>query len=254
MTHRTEQAAERVSTVLARWDEVTAVGLTTFGEDVYDPYLSLSFDVYVRRDVREAGEREGAFGDVTAFESSILTSKDRFLMGSMPVRLEYKRTERYDDLVGAALRGECALRDAGTYAFRRVVDARVLVSHDEWFESVRTSLTKLPDGFWARLRHAQEATVEHLYADLSAAAMRDDAFYFVATAGDFLIQLCALLFTVNRRFEPSPRAVHGEVLSLPAIPDSFRASLDNFVDQEHQLSMSQRRELAELMVTSVLSL
>ncbi len=254
MTQRTEQAAERVSSVLARWDEVTAVGLTTLGEDVYDPYLSLSFDVYVRRDIREAGEREGAFGDVAAFESSILTSKDRFLIGQMPIRLEYKHTGRYDDLVGAALRGECALRDAGTYAFRRVVDAKVLVSHDEWFESVRSSLTKLPDGFWGRLRHAQQATVEHLYADLSAAAMRNDAFYFVATAGSFLTQVCALLLTVNRRFEPSPRALHGEVLSLPTIPDSFRANLDNFVDQEHQLSMSQRRELAELMVTSVLSL
>ncbi len=254
MTRRIRDKAERVVAVLDSWDEVVAVGLTATGEDLYDPYLTMSFDVYIGAEVRGVSDREGAFGDIGAFESSLLTRKDRFLMDELPVRLEYKRTERFDELIAAALRGECTLRDAGTYAFRRVVDAEVLLSRSGWLESMRGSLKDLPDRFWAQLRSAQQATVEHLFADLSAAAMREDDFYFVASSGSFLTQLCALLFTVNRAFEPSPRTLQSEALRLDEIPDSFPANLESFVRQDQGLSMSQRQELAELMVTSVFSL
>lgn len=254
MNRKIREKAGRVVSVLDSWDEVVAVGLTAIGEDLYDPYFTMSFDVYTGDQVRGVSDREGAFGDIGAFESSLLTRKDRFLMDELPVRLEYKRTARFDDLISGALRGECTLRDGGTYAFRRVVDAEVLLSRSGWFESVRGSLKDLPDRFWTQLRASQQATVEHLYADLSAAAMRGDDFYFVASSGGFLTQLCALLFTVNRAFEPSPRTLQSEVLRLDEIPDSFPASLESFVRQEHGLTMSQRQELAELMVTSVFSL
>ncbi len=254
MKRKTGETADRVIAVLDTWDEVVAVGLTTLGEDLYDPYFAMSFDVYVHRDVRDVSEREGAFGDIGAFESSLLTGKDRFLMDELPVRLEYKRTSRFDELVSSAARGECTLRDGSTYSFRRVVDAQVLLARGRWLESARDALRDLPDRFWTRLRAIQQATVEHLFADLSAAAMRHDDFYFVASSGGFLTQLCSLLFTVNREFEPSPRTLHREVLRLDAVPDSFPANLESFVRQDVGLSMTQRQELAELMVTSVFSL
>lgn len=254
MKRKIQETADRVTAVLETWDEVVAVGLTTTGEDLYDPYFTMSFDVYVRGEARRVSEREGAFGDIGAFESSLLTGKDRFLMDGLPVRLEYKRVSRLDELVSSAARGECTLRDGGTYAFRRVVDADILLARNRWLESTRDALKDLPDRFWVRLHATQQATVEHLYADLSAAAMRDDDFYFVASAGAFLTQLCSLLFTVNRTFEPSPRTLHGAVLKLDTIPDSFPANLESFVRQNAGLSISQRQELAELMVTSVLSL
>ena len=254
MKRKIRGTADRVVAVLETWDEVVAVGLTTAGDDRYDPYFSMSFDVYVGGEVRSVCEREGAFGDIGAFESSLLTAKDRFLMDDLPVRLEYKRTSRFDDLVSSAARGECTLRDGGTYAFRRVVDSDVLLARNRWLETARDALQDLPDRFWTQLHAMQQATVEHLYMDLSAAAMRDDDFYFVASAGAFLTQLCSLLFTVNRTFEPSPRTLHGAVLKLDTIPDSFPANLESFVRQDADLSMGQRQELAELMVTSVLSL
>lgn len=254
MSERAARAIGRLQAVLDSWDEVSAAGLHRHGDDVYDPYFSLSLDVYTRTSVRDASVRCLEFGEVSAFESSTLTRKDRFLMGSIPVHVEYKRTERFDELVAAAMCGECALRDARTYAFRRVIDAEILISRDGWLETVRANLTQLPDAFWQGLRAAQQATAEHLYSDLSAAAMRNDSFFFTATAGRFLVQLCSLLFSINRRFEPSPRQFHDEVLSLAVLPDSFRANVENFVSQEHGLTMAQRAELAELMVTSVLSL
>jgi hypothetical protein len=114
-------------------------------------------------------------------------------------------------------------------------------------------MQRLPESFWNDLRSDQEANAEHTYADLSAAAVRGDELYFSISAGRFLTAVCSLLFAVNQKFEPSPRALYDEVMVLPTLPDSFPANLENFV-AETPLSMGQRRELAELMVTSVMAL
>jgi hypothetical protein len=55
-------------------------------------------------------------------------------------------------------------------------------------------------------------------------------------------------------FEPAPRSLHDEVLSLRRLPDSFATNLENFLNEEPLLSMTQRRELAQIMATGVLSL
>src|SRR6056297_2895944 len=94
--HRSVAALQQV---LEGWSEVTAVGLHSPGDDVYDPYFSLNLDVYTASPVRDTEARMRAFGDVGAFESSSLTNKDRFLMGEVPVRVEYKRIERFEELV-----------------------------------------------------------------------------------------------------------------------------------------------------------
>jgi hypothetical protein len=254
MREKARRAVESLRTVLEGWSETVAVGVHAYGDDLYDPYFSVSLDVYTSGDVRAAAAREPAFGDVGAFESSLFLHKDRFLMDDVPVRVEYKRTDRFDGLVAAALDGICLLRDASTYAFTRVTDADPVVSRGGWFETMRDKLERLPEPFWLELRAVQAASAEHRYADLQAAAMREDTFYYTVTAGRFLVGLCALVFTINRSFEPSPRRVRREVLGLPMLPDSFPANLENFVRRESELSLSQRAELAQLMVTSVLSL
>ena len=92
-------------------------------------------------------------------------------------------------------------------------------------------ISTLPDEFWQHLRLTQQARAEHTYADLSAAAAREDSLYFAVSAGAFVSAICALLFTINRQFEPSSRHLVAEVSMLKAVPDSFPANLDNFVRQ-----------------------
>ncbi|MFW6288384.1 MAG: DUF4037 domain-containing protein [Spirochaetota bacterium] len=249
--HRSVTALQKV---LEGWGEVIAVGLHSPGDDVYDPYFSLNLDVYTAAPLRDTDARIRAFGDVGAFESSSLTNKDRFLMGETPVRVEYKRVGRFDELVDAAVRGECLLRDGGTYSFYRVASAEPLLSRQGWLEALQKRLIGLPARFWSELRRSQEATAEHLYADLAAAAMRNDGFFFATSSGRFLSQICGLLFTINERFEPSPRTLFGDTLELPTIPESFASNMENFVDIDRPLSMSQRQELAQIMITGVLSL
>ncbi len=253
LTPKVESAVERLCSALESWDEVEAVALLLSGDDVYDPYFSLSLDVYTKDPIRPPKERQRAFGDVTVFESSPLTHKDRFLVGEIPFRAEYKQTARFDQLVAEAHEGNSILREGGTYTFHRVVAARELYSADGWYKSMRSKMSKLPDAFWEDLTRNQEANAEHTYADLSAAAVRGDELYFSISAGRFLTAICSLLFAVNKKFEPSPRALYDEVTQLPTIPDSFPANLENFV-AETPLRMGQKRELAELMVTSVMAL
>jgi hypothetical protein len=253
LSPKVEAAVNRISTALGKWEEVESVTLLLSGDDLYDPYFSLSVDVYTTAQVRDATARKAAFGDVSVFESSLLTHKDRFLVGELPFRAEYKQTRRFDDLADSALAGHSGLRDGGTYTFHRVMEARELYSAGRWFEALRSRLGQLPDAFWIELRRNLEATAEHTYADLSASAMRNDELYFAISMGRFLTALCSLLFAVNKQFEPSPRVLYDAVMELPTLPDSLPANLENFVDQS-QLSMTQRRELAELMITSVMSL
>lgn len=254
MATRPDDAIERLASVFDGWPEVRAVGVNRWGDDRYDPYFSLSFDVYVTDTVREPETRALAFGEVGAFESTLAGTKDRFFIDDLPIRVEYKRTERFDELVTSALAGECRLRDTGTYAFRRVTDAQVALSRGHWLESIRSSLASLPNGFWSELRRAQQARAEHLYADVTAAAVRNDAFYFVLSSGAFLVSLCALLFALNRAFEPAPRAMYRDVVELPMTPDGLRANLENFIRLDPALTIGQRAELAELMIRGVVRL
>jgi len=251
---RSEGVVSRLADVLKKWDGVDTVAVVRSGDDPYDPYFFVSLDVYCSGPIPEAEARSGEFQPLQLFESSRVTRKDRFLVDEVPVRIEYKQTGRFDELISAAADGTPLFRDAGTYAFHRLQNAEVLFSRTDWVSRMRDALASLPDTFWSRLRRTQQAQAEHVYSDLSAAAAREDSLFFAVSAGRVVTSICALLFTVNRRFEPSSRHLAEEVARLKVVPDSFPANLDNFVRQENMLSMSQRRELAELMVRRVLSL
>jgi hypothetical protein len=254
MTSRAIHLTEPIVDVLSSWPGVDSIAIIHSGSDTYDPYYFVSLDVYCSGDVPEAGARQDALKDHTMFESSQLTRKDRFLVGETPVRIEYKLTRRFNELVEAARAGESRFRDAGTYPFYRLATADVVFSRTDWLADIRAKLENLPDAFWVSLRDTQRARAEHTYADLSAAAVRDDQLFFVVSAGRFLRSLAGLLFTINKRFQPSYRLLAEELYGLPILPESFAARMESFIRQDGTWTLGQRRELAELMVTSVLSL
>jgi hypothetical protein len=254
MASRGSTLVEPILEVLSAWPEVDSTAVIRSGSDHYDPYYFLSLDVYCTGDVPEPALRGEAFSGHTMFESSKVTRKDRFFVGDTPVRIEYKDTRRFDELVRAAKAGEPRFRDAGTYPFYRLATAEVLYTRSDWLPGIREELGDLPEEFWERLRETQAARAEHTYADLSAAAVRNDELFFTVSAGRFLRSVAGLLFTVNRRFQPSYRLLADELAALTTLPDSFAARLESFVRQDGTWSMEQRREIAELLITSVLSL
>ncbi len=254
MTSRALQLTEPIVDVLSSWTGVDSIGIIHSGSDSYDPYYFVSLDVYCSNDIPDADMRCDAFKDHTMFESSHLTRKDRFLVGETPVRIEYKLIKRFNELVEAARAGEARFRDAGTYPFYRLITAEAVFNRTDWLADIREKLGQLPDAFWASLRDTQQARAEHTYADLSQAAVRNDQLFFVVSAGRFLRSLSGLLFTINKRFQPSYRLLGEELYALPTLPESFAARMESFIRQDGTWTLEQRRELAELMVTSVLSL
>jgi hypothetical protein len=254
MTSHGAKLAGPLTEVLSGWPGVDSVAIHQSGTDHYDPYYFLSIDVYCNGDIPDAPTREAAMQGHSAFESSQVTRKDRFFIGETPIRIEYKDTSRFDELVQAAKAGEPRLRDAGTYPFYRLADSEVLFSRTDWISTIRLALAELPKEFWEKLRETQAARAEHIFADLSTATYRDDRLFFVVSAGRYLRSLAGLLFTINRRFQPSYRLLTNELLKLDILPASFGARLETFIREDGSITSEQRRELAELMIRSVLSL
>lgn len=254
MTSRGARLMEPIVEVISSWQGVNSVALLQSGSDPYDPYYFLSIDVYCTGDIPSASDRKSQLRGHSAFESSNVTRKDRFFMGETPVRLEYKDTARFDELVQAATKGEPRFRDAGTYPFYRLSAAEVLFSRSDWIPRIREALAGLPDLFWQHLRENQQGRAEHTYGDLSAAAYRGDELFFIVSAGRFMRSLAGFLFAINRTFQPSYRLLTEELLALDQLPSSFSVRLESFIRQDSRLTMEQRRELAELMIKSVLSL
>lgn len=254
MTKRVAEIAESIKDVLALWRGVDSVTCIESGADDYDPYFFASLDVYVSGRVPSPESRRKALRTVVAFESSTVTRKDRFLVDGVPFRIEYKDRKRFDELVEAASGGKPLFRDSGTYAFYRLAQARLIYSRTEWIPTIRERLTSLPDGFWDGLREAQRSRAEHTYADLAAAVARNDQLYFLVSSSRFVGCLTAWAFARNHEFQPSDRLILDELARLPVLPSSFLTRLSNFVRQDGSLSLEQRRELAGLLVHSVVVL
>jgi hypothetical protein len=96
--------------------------------------------------------------------------------------------------------------------------------------------------------------MEHFLSDLGAAAMRDDDFFFAQSASGFARSAASALFMSNRRFEPSPRAVGGQIGSLASLPGDFAGRWETFLRTDVGLSKAQKYELAQLIAKSVLIL
>lgn len=251
---RAQTLVKPIAGVLSGWSGVDSITLLRQGADQYDPYYFLSLDVYCSGDIPTPDERREEMQGHTAFETSNVTRKDRFFVGETPIRLEYKETARFDDLLRAAEAGRPGFRDAGTYPFHRLSAGEVLFARTEWINEMKAALEKLPDLFWQNLRETQQARAEHTYSDLSAAVYRGDELFYIVSAGRFIRSLAGLLFTINRMFQPSYRLLTERLLALPQLPSSFPARLETFIRQDGSITMEQRRELAELMIKSVFSL
>lgn len=254
MTPKVTAAIRRITEILRSWGGIDSVACIESGDDSYDPYFFVSLDVYLSGAIPDVDDRKGQFHDTAVFESSTVTKKDRFLVDGLPVRLEYKEQQRFNELIAAAEMGEPRFRDSGTYAFYRLAHADVLLSRSPWIDEVRERIRSLPDSFWQSLGDVQRARAEHTYGDLAAAVARGDDLFFLVSSARFIRTIIAWVFALNHEFQPSDRLILDKISPLKELPPSFLARIENFVRQDGSLTLEQRRELAELLVTSALSL
>ena len=259
MKHKTSVLVERFAGIISPWPGVECITLNEAAlPDTLDPYFALILDVFCSGPIPGVQERCQLYGgDVAAFESSGPNEKDRFLVGDIPVRLEYKSVEKTEELVSIVdtkLDSMWLIKDSGTYGFYRLANGEIVFSRSDWIHDIRKRLTHIGDAFWENARGTAQSKMEHFLSDLGAASFQGDEFHYLIASAGFIKTACLVLFCVNRRFEPSHRAYYKQVLELPVLPVSFRAQLENFLSIGAEAAMERRFALATLIARGIVAL
>ena len=259
MKYKTKMLVERFEKTLSKWDGVECITVNEAAlSDTLDPYFALILDVFCSAPIPDAEERCRLYGgDVAAFESSDQNKKDRFLIGNIPVRLEYKFTGKIEEMVSIADTKQeflWLLKDSGTYGFYRLAYGEIVFSRNNWIHGIRRRLENLGDRFWTEMRNGIQSKMEHFLSDLGAASFQGDEFYYLISSAGFIKTACLSLFCINRRFEPSHRAYYKQVQELPVLPESFPAELENFLGTDPDTTMERRFALAKLIARGIIAL
>ena len=259
MKYKTKMLVERFIEILSKWPGVECVTLNEAAlADILDPYYALILDVFFSAPIPGAEERCQIYGnDVAAFESSGQNEKDRFLIGNIPVRLEYKFTGKIEELVSIAdtrVDSLWLIKDSGTYGFYRLENGDIVFSRGRWIYDIRKRIENFPDIFWKEMRGAAQSKMEHFLSDLGAASFLGDDFHYLQASAGFIKTACLALFCINRRFEPSHRAYYRQILELPLLPESFPGTFEIFLGREPGDSMERRFSLAKLIAKGIVAL
>jgi len=246
---------DRFVGLLGEWQSVECISLNEAAlPATLDPYFALIIDVFCAGPIPEAEERSKHYGSgITVFETS--GNKDRFFIGDIPVRIEYKKTQNIEELVSIADTKHDLLwmiKNFGTYTFYRLDNGDILFSRGDWIKNIRKKLESLSDNFWTAMREASQSKMEHFLCDLGAALIQGDDFFYMMSAAGFVKMACLTLFCVNRRFEPSHRAYYKQVTELPVKSDAFCAQLETFLRDD--VTMERRYALAQLIARGIVSL
>jgi len=259
MKYKTRMLVERFANILSGWPGVECVTLNEAAlPDTLDPYFALIMDVFISSPIPGPQDRYAAYGDdIAAFESSGQNEKDRFLIGDIPVRLEYKYIKNVEELVSIADTSVDSLwlvKDAGTYGFYRLVNGEIVFSRGKWIHEIRKRLENIGDAFWTEMRGVTQLKMEHFLSDLGAASFQGDEFHYLLSSAGFIKAACLSLFCANRRFEPSHRAYYKQVLELPLLPEKFPGALENFLDGGPGATMERRFSIAKLIAKGIVKL
>jgi hypothetical protein len=259
MKYKTKVLADRFAQILSQWPAVECVSLDEAAlPDTLDPYFALILDVFHSGSIPEADERCRLYGeDVAAFETSTRNVKDRFLIGNIPVRLEFKSIRQIEELVSIAdtkLDSFWLIKDSGTYGFYRLESGLLLFRRSDWILGIRKRLLQLGEVFWNDMRFSVQSKMEHFLSDLGAAVLQQDDFHSLISSAGFCKTACLTLFCINRRFEPSHRAYYRQVMELPVLPASFKAEFETFLRQEQDMTMERKFSVAQLIARGIVSL
>lgn len=255
MKHKVEQLAERLTAILSAWDGVNCLLSCDASEtDVIDPYFALVLDVYCDGTIPATEARIAAFDNPGAFESSRNGEKDRFFIEGLPVHLEYKQTSSLDFLSDPTCDYHDIAQSSGTYFLYRIVNSTVLFAKNDWLESRRQALAKLPADFWFALRETCQFKMEHCLSDLGGAAFKNDRYFFFISLSGFLKACAASIFAINKTWQPSNRNLTEVMLDLPVLPEDFSGRWDSLTRTDARIVPERVFQLAQLVARSLFAL
>jgi len=255
MRRKVERISADLAGRLAGWTAVDTITLIESGEkELYSPYFFLSLDVYYSGSIPSDEERQKLFSDAGAFESSSTAKKDRFFIEELPVRVEYKDTDRINLILDRIRDNLWVFRQTGTYMFYRLQEGIKLYARSEWLEKTQERLKHLPNSFWEMLARASTSTMGHYLTDMKAADMENDDFFYLISSAGFIKSFVSALFILNHTFEPSGRRIKEHILDLPILPENFRGRYESIMSDDPEFTRSRKCELAELLARSLFRL
>jgi hypothetical protein len=264
MKYKTKLLVDRFAGIVSEWPGAECISLNEAAlPDTLDPYFALILDIYYRDSVPDTEKRRKLYGqDAEVFETTgkgnkTQGCKDRFLIGDIPVRLEYKPVKMIEELITIADTKPESLwliKDSGTYGFYRLSQGEIVFSRNGWIREIRKRLSSLGEEFWQNMRNAHESKMVHFLSDLGAAAIQGDDFFYLISAAGFIKNTCLTLFCINRRFEPSHRAYHKQALELKILPDSFRGFFETFLRPDPDMPMERKFSLAQHIAKGIVAL
>ncbi|MDR2864896.1 MAG: DUF4037 domain-containing protein [Spirochaetaceae bacterium] len=257
MKYKVKILVEQFVDIISKWDGIECITLNEAAlPDTLDPYFALILDVFYSGTLPESAERLELYGkEAAAFETT--GSKDRFLVGDIPLRFEFKSINKIDELVSIAdsnIDSLHLIKDSGTYTFYRLTEGEILFSRGQWISTLRKRLSNLSDEFWNLMRYACQSKMEHFLSDLGAALIQDDDFSYLMSSAGFIKNACLALFCINKCFEPSHRQYYKKALELPIQPTSFCAQLETFLRTDAESTMERKYSTAQIIARGVISL
>jgi hypothetical protein len=222
--------------------------------EVFDPYFTIDIDVYTVGAVPDHSTRRSYFPEIGGFESSPVAAMDRFMVEDLPASIHYRGCSDVDRILLRISELSFVFHEPGTNTLYRLEKSEVLFSRDGWLEETRSALAHVPPHFWLQAGLRSFSLTERALSDLGAAAHRSDNLFFLVSSARFVRCVASFLFAVNRQFEPSDRMLGDRIGSLPILPADLPARLDTFLRPIGEVSVDARREIAELMVKSLMPL
>jgi hypothetical protein len=250
--HRIAAAlADRLSLV----ESVQAVLLGEAAEtEVFDPYFTIDLDVYTTAAVPTIGARRGFFPEIGSFESSPIIAMDRFKVEDLPASIHYRSCADVDRMLLRISELTWVFHEPGTNALYRIEKSEVLFARDGWLEEARSALAHVPSDFCMQARLRAFSLAERALSDLGAAAHRSDNLYFLVSSARFVRCVASFLFAANRQYEPSDRMLGERIGSLAVLPEGLAGRMDTFLRPIGEVSVDARREIAEMIVSSLMPL
>jgi hypothetical protein len=257
MKYKIKNLCDKFVTLLSIWDGVECIQVNESAEgDTLDPYFALILDVFYNEDIPTPGDRARMYGpEAIALECT--PNKDRFIVGDVPVHLEFKFTDKVNASVNIAskqLSSFYLIKNSGTYGFYRLANSEVLFNRNGWIFEVKEKLLHLSDDFWDMMRYASQSKMEHFLSDLGAAVQERDDFNYLLSSSGFIKTACMTLFCVNKQFEPSHRAYFDRVRKLSTLSPSFSAHLETFLRTAEGLSNEHRYGVAKVLAKEIVAL
>lgn len=255
MKRKVHRIAQALASQIAGWEGAEAILLGEAAEsDVNDPYFTIEIDVYLRGAPPDPARRRQFFSEALGFETSPISSVDRFLVEDLPASIHYMDAAAVDRVLWRLGDSTWVFHEPGTTLFYRIARGEVLHRGGPWVDDARAQLESIPAEFWTQIRLRAFAAAEHSLGELRAATARSDSLFFLVSSGRLVRSVASFLFAANRQFEPPGRLLSERIAELKVLPDGLHGMLDNFLRPAAEITSTARTEIADLIVRSLIPL